>query len=293
MLNKKSKYVNQTIELLDQVNDAKVDSIKKEEKAVIKNEHAKADKKVIEAENKVLESQTKAKKHRIRNTIAVLAAVGMVTTGLVIYNGRGDFNVKNPTEDTHITDTTGSKDEGKNKKDEKQITNKEDNKNNKSSNTGKSGSGRMTKSGAYDAHKKYSTENGDIVDELPQTHEYIDNVPSGNTTAPSTTNVGVKPGEKSAEEAQKETDKKIENQVNNGGQVNQINDGIVVVTTPENTSTPSVENTQPSNTTPSSHVDATNVTPDKSKRIDTSNYVEEPSDEPSNNTINHDDDLER
>ena len=83
--------------------------------------------------------------------------------------------------------------------------------------------------------------------------------------------------------------KKIENQVNNGGQVNQINDGIVVVTTPENTNTPPVENTQPSNTTPSSHVDATNVTPDKSKRIDTSNYVEEPSDAPSNNTINHDD----
>lgn len=294
MLNKKRKYVDQTIELLDQVNDVKEGSVKKEEKAKVENAQRKADKKVAEAQNKVVKTEKSAKKHKIRNTLTVLAAVGIVTTGLVMYNGNGIFNVKNPSEDTHITDNTGNKDDKKEDEIEnKEITNEGNEDNKTTPNNGNAGSGRKTKGGAYDTHKKYSTENGDLVDGLPQTHEYTDNVPSGSTTTPGSTNVGVKPGERSAEEAQKETDEKIENQVNNGGQVNQIDDGIVVVTTPENTNTPPVENTQPSNTTPSSHVDATNVTPDKSKKIDTSSYVEEPSDEPSTNTINHDDDLER
>ena len=90
-----------------------------------------------------------------------------------------------------------------------------------------------------------------------------------------------------------ETNNKIDTQVQNGGQKQEIGGGITVVTTPDNGNTTNSNTTTKPQTEDKSNVDATNVTPDTSKKV-TGNIVEAPSDEPtvsasSANTVKNND----
>lgn len=282
MSKKRNNYINKTIELDNQVNQVKQETIKKEYDAKIKNIEAKANKKVAQAENKAAKETKKAKSHKLRNTLLTITAIGMLTGGAILYNGKNDVNVRkdNP-DDSSIVVKDDDKDKDTNTIDPGKVITDYDYVN-------KNKGGKRTNKGTYDAHGKYTDSNGNLKDSMNQSHENTNNKPQANSTTQAPANVGTKEGEKTAEEYKQETENKINDQVQNGGQKQEIGGGITVVTTPDNgntTTKPQTEN--------KSNVDATNVTPDTSKKV-TGNIVEVPSDEPtvsasSANTVKNND----
>lgn len=269
MSKKRNNYINKTIELDNQVNQVKQETVKKEYDAKVKNVEAKAEKRVAEAENKAAKETKKAKSHRLRNTLLTITAISMLTGGAILYHGKNDVDIRkdNP-DDSSIVIKEDDKDKDTNTIDAGEVITDYDYVN-------KNKGGKRTNKGTYDAHGNYTDSNGNLKDSLNQTHESSKNTPQANSTSQAPANVGTKEGEKTAEEYKQETENKINDQVKNGGQKQEIGGGITVVTTPDNgntTTKPQTEN--------KSNVDATNVTPDTSKKV-TGNIVEAPSDEPS------------
>ena len=274
MSKKRNNYISKTIELDNQVNQVKQETIKKEYDAKTKNIEAKANKKVAQAENKAAKETKKAKSHKLRNTLLTITAIGMLTGGAILYNGKNDVNVRkdNP-DDSSIVIKDDDKDKDTNTIDPGKVITDYDYVN-------KNKGGKRTNNGTYDAHGNYTDSNGNLKDSMNQTHESSKNAPQANSTSQAPANVGTKEGEKSAEEYKNETDNKINNQVQNGGQKQEIGGGITVVTTPDNENTTNNNTTTKPQTEDKSNVDARNVTPDTSRKV-TGNIVEAPSDEPS------------
>ena len=269
MSKKRNNYISKTIELDNQVNQVKRETEKKEYEANIKNIEAKANKKVAQAENKAAKETKKAKSHKLRNTLLTITAIGMLTGGAILYNGKNDVNVRkdNP-DDSSIVIKDDDKDKDTNTIDPGKVITDYDYVN-------KNKGGKRTNKGTYDAHGNYTDSNGNLKDSLNQTHESSKNTPQANSTSQAPANVGTKEGEKTAEEYKQETENKINDQVKNGGQKQEIGGGITVVTTPDNGNTTTKPQTEDK-----SNVDARNVTPDTSRKV-TGNIVEAPSDEPS------------
>lgn len=274
MSKKRNNYISKTIELENQVNQVKQETIKKEYDAKIKNIEAKANKKVAQAENKAAKETKKAKSHKLRNTLLTITAIGMLTGGAILYNGKNDVNVRkdNP-DDSSIVVKDDDKDKDTNTIDPGKVITDYDYVN-------KNKGGKRTNKGTYDAHGKYTDSNGNLTDSMNQSHENTNNKPQANSTTQAPANVGTKEGEKSAEEYNNETNNKIDTQVQNGGQKQEIGGGITVVTTPDNENTTNSNTTTKPQTEDKSNVDARNVTPDTSRKV-TGNIVEAPSDEPS------------
>ena len=84
MSKKRNNYISKTIELDNQVNQVKQETIKKEYDAKTKNIEAKANKKVAQAENKAAKETKKAKSHKLRNTLLTITAIGMLTGGAIL-----------------------------------------------------------------------------------------------------------------------------------------------------------------------------------------------------------------
>ena len=259
MSNKRKDYINKIVDLDKQVVQAKQDTVNKDYEAKIKNIEAKADKKIAEAENKAEKETKKAKSHKVRNTLATIAAISMITGGAILYNGKNDVDIR------------------KDNPDDSSIVIKEDDKDKDTYDyVNKNKGGKRTNNGTYDAHGNYTDSNGNLKDSMNKTTK-SSSKPQANSTSQEPANVGTKEGEKSAEDYQKEADTKIDNQVQNGGQKQEIGGGITVVTTPDNGNT--TNNTTKPQAEDKSHVDATNTTPDTSRKV-TGNIVEAPSDEP-------------
>lgn len=274
MSKKRNNYINKTIELDNQVNQVKQETVKKEYDAKVKNVEAKAEKRVAEAENKAAKETKKAKSHRLRNTLLTITAISMLTGGAILYHGKNDVDIRkdNP-DDSSIVVKDDDKDKDTNTIDPGKVITDYDYVN-------KNKGGKRTNKGTYDAHGKYTDSNGNLKDSMNQSHENTNNKPQANSTTQAPANVGTKEGEKSAEEYNNETNNKIDTQVQNGGQKQEIGGGITVVTTPDNGNTTNSNTTTKPQTEDKSNVDATNVTPDTSKKV-TGNIVEAPSDEPS------------
>jgi hypothetical protein len=271
MSNKRKDYINKIVDLDKQVVQAKQDTVNKDYEAKIKNIEAKADKKIAEAENKAEKETKKAKSHKVRNTLATIAAISMITGGAILYNGKNDVDIRkdNP-DDSSIVIKEDDKDKDINTIDAGEVITDYDYVN-------KNKGGKRTNNGTYDAHGNYTDSNGNLKDSMNQTHESSKNTPQANSTSQAPANVGTKEGEKSAEEYKNETDNKINNQVQNGGQKEEIGGGITVVTTPDNGNTSYNSTTAKPQTEDKSHVDATNTAPDTSRKV-TGNIVEAPSD---------------
>lgn len=269
MSKKRNNYINKTIELDNQVNQVKQETVKKEYDAKVKNIEAKANKKVAEAENKAAKETKKAKSHKLRNTLLTVAAISMLTGGAILYHGKNDVDIRKDNPDDSIVIKEDDKDKDTNTVDAGEVITDYDYVN-------KNKGGKRTNNGTYDAHGKYTDSNGNLKDAMNKTTE-SSTKPQANSTSQEPANVGTKEGEKSAEDYQKETDAKIDNQVQNGGQKQEIGGGITVVTTPDNGNT--TNNTTKPQAEDKSHVDATNTTPDTSRKV-TGNIVEAPSDEP-------------
>lgn len=269
MSKKRNNYINKTIELDNQVNQVKQETVKKEYDAKVKNIEAKANKKVAEAENKAAKETKKAKSHKLRNTLLTVAAISMLTGGAILYHGKNDIDIRKDNPDDSIVIKEDDKDKDTNTVDAGEVITDYDYVN-------KNKGGKRTNNGTYDAHGKYTDSNGNLKDAMNKTTE-SSTKPQANSTSQEPANVGTKEGEKSAEDYQKETDAKIDNQVQNGGQKQEIGGGITVVTTPDNGNT--TNNTTKPQAEDKSHVDATNTTPDTSRKV-TGNIVEAPSDEP-------------
>lgn len=269
MSKKRNNYINKTIELDNQVNQVKQETVKKEYDAKVKNVEAKAEKRVAEAENKAAKETKKAKSHRLRNTLLTITAISMLTGGAILYHGKNDVDIRkdNP-DDSSIVIKEDDKDKDTNTIDAGEVITDYDYVN-------KNKGGKRTNKGTYDAHGNYTDSNGNLKDSLNQTHESSKNTPQANSTSQAPANVGTKEGEKTAEEYKQETENKINDQVKNGGQKQEIGGGITVVTTPDNGNTTTKPQTEDK-----SNVDARNVTPDTSRKV-TGNIVEAPSDEPS------------
>ena len=295
MSKKRNNYINKTIELDNQVNQVKQETVKKEYDAKVKNVEAKAEKRVAEAENKAAKETKKAKSHRLRNTLLTITAISMLTGGAILYHGKNDVDIRkdNP-DDSSIVIKEDDKDKDTNTIDAGEVITDYHYGN-------KNKDGKRTNKGTYDVHGRYTDSNGNLKDSMNQTHESSKNAPQANSTSQAPANVGTKEGEKSAEEYKNETDNKINNQVQNGGQKEEIGGEITVVTTPDNGNTSNNSTTAKPQTEDKSHVDATNTAPDTSRKV-TGNIVEAPSDPaPSNeatvsasstNTVNSNSSLE-
>lgn len=282
MSKKRNNYINKTIELDNQVNQVKQETVKKEYDAKVKNVEAKAEKRVAEAENKAAKETKKAKSHRLRNTLLTITAISMLTGGAILYHGKNDVDIRkdNP-DDSSIVIKEDDKDKDTNTIDAGEVITDYDYVN-------KNKGGKRTNNGTYDAHGRYTDSNGNLKDSMNQTHESSKNAPQANSTSQAPANVGTKEGEKTAEEYKQEAENKINDQVQNGGQKQEIGGGITVVTTPDNGNTTTKPQTEDK-----SNVDVRNVTPDTSKKV-TGNIVEVPSDEPtvsasSANTVKNND----